>query len=264
RKVAGVAGMVAMGPAATVASSSYFSYKNVDYKRVDRKILNVNFSERVAVQRSIHPQGHLAGLFRMLRDTSLPLDRFIIDADLDNPWFERRRLNVSALANFTADRIASINVRARYGAEPRNVILTAGAPSGTFDWTSLMEDGVMRRPVAIEFDVNFGDVDTTERPRTVTSPPFDCDVENCEIVPRDLYAISVVPIIAERFPWESYPVVEVHVRYRDDVNGLDEREVFRLTEEAPEAEWRMFVLEPTRREFASRIIFRAADNRDGD
>ncbi|RIE03499.1 hypothetical protein [Cohnella faecalis] len=37
-----------------------FSYRQIDYTRIDRKRLNVNFSERTAVKKSIYPQGHLS------------------------------------------------------------------------------------------------------------------------------------------------------------------------------------------------------------
>lgn len=264
RIAAGVVGAIGAGPAGAMASSTFFSYAQNNYKRIDKKTLNVNFSERVAIQRSIHPQGHLAGMFRLLRDTPLPRERFITDVDLDDPWFERRRLNVVSRADFEIDGIGSINVRARYGDEPKNVLLGKSALTGAFDWMSVMENGAMRRPVQMQYEVSFAGVDTTERPRKLTSPPFECDVENCEIDPRELYALSTVPIVAVSFPWDAYPMVEAHVRYQDEGNGLDESEMFRLTKEDPDAVWRMFVLDRQKRDFSYRLVYRAADNRDVD
>src|ERR1043165_7485565 len=264
RAVAGAVSVIGAGPAGATAQSSFFSYNRNNYKRVDKKVLNVNFSERVAIQRSIHPQGHLAGLFTLLRDTPMPRERFITDVDLDDPWFERRRLSIVGRADFDNDNIASINVQGRYGDIPKNVLLTKANPSGSLDWTSVIEGGAMRRPVQMQYDVTFAGVDTAERPRKVSSPPFSCEVENCEIDPRQLYAISTVPIVALAFPWDLYPTVEAHVRYTDEANSLDEREPFLLTKEHPEASWRMFVLDPAKRTFDYRIVYRAADNRDVD
>lgn len=264
RLVAGVVGAIGAGPAGQMASTTFFSYAKNNYKRVDRKTLNVNLSERVAIQRSIHPQGHLAGMFRLLRDTPLPRERFITDVDLDDPWFERRRLNFVSRADFDTDAISSINVKARYGGEPQNILLAKGTPAGTLDWSSIIENGSMQRPVELQYEVTFANVDATERPRQITSPPRLVDVENCEIDPRELYAVSSVPIVAVNFPWDAYPSVEVHVRYQDEGNSLDEREVFRLSKERPEVTWRVFVLDRQKREFAYRLVFRAADNRDVD
>lgn len=264
RVASGVAGAIGMGPAGMMASSSFFSYSKNTYQRTDRKSLNVNFSERVTVQRSIHPQGHLAGMFRLLRDTPLPRSRFITDVDLDDPWFEKRKLNVVSRADFDMDAIGSINVQARYGTEPKNFLLSKGAPTGAFEWMSVIENDAMRRPVQIQYEVNFTGVDTTERPRKVTSAPFETEVENLEIDPRELYAVSTVPIVAVNFPFDAYPMVEAHVRYQDEVSGLDEKDIFQLTKEKQDATWRMFILDTRKRDFSYRLVYRAADNRDVD
>jgi hypothetical protein len=264
RIAAGVAGAIAGGPGAMVASSTFFSYSKNTYERTDRKALNVNFSERVTVQRAIHPQGHLAGMFRLLRDTPLPRSRFITDVDLDDPWFEKRRLNVVSRADFDVDAIGSINVQARYGAEPKNLLLGKTQPSGSFEWMSVLDEGAMRRPVQLQYEVNFAGVDTTERPRKVVSDPFEVEVENLEIDPRELYAVAAVPIVAINFPWDVYPMVEAHVRYRDEVNGLDESEIYQLTRDKQDATWRIFILDSRKRDFSYRLIYRAADHRDLD
>lgn len=264
RTAAAAASMVAAGPMGGVAASTYFSYSRTDQTRVDRKVLNVNMSERVTVQRSMHPQGHLAGLFRLLRDSGLSLDRFVKDVNIDDPWFKRRRLAISSRANFDSDLIGSINLRANYGTHVQNVLLTKAKPDGELDWASIIEDDEMRLPVEYNFEVNFADVDTTERPRAVISEPRICDVENLEIDPRSLYAIMPIPIVPIEFPWEAYPVIEVHVRYRDAASGLDQGEVYRLDSESTEALWNVFVLDPTKNAFEYRLVYRGANNRDID
>lgn len=264
RIAAGVAGAIAGGPGAAMASTTFFSYSKATYERTDRKVLNVNFSERVTIQRSIHPQGHLAGMFKLLRDTPLPRSRFITDVDLDDPWFEKRRLNVVSRADYDMDAISSINVQAGYGNEPKNILLGKNQPAGTFEWMSLLDNGIMRRPVQLRYEVNFSGVDTTERPRKLISAPFETEVENIEIDPRELYSVSSIPIVAINFPWDAYPMVEAHVRYQDSDNNLDESEIFQLSKDRQDATWRMFILNPDKRDFSYRLIYRAADNRDVD
>ncbi|MBI1180087.1 MAG: hypothetical protein GC201_05975 [Alphaproteobacteria bacterium] len=264
RIASGVAGAIGGGPAGMMASSTFFSYSKATYQRTDRKALNVNFSERVTVQRSIHPQGHLAGMFRLMRDTLLPRSRFITDVDLDDPWFEKRRLSVVARTDFDTDAIGSINVQAQYGNEPKNVLLGKAQPQSSFEWLSVLDNGAMRLPVDVHYEVSFTGVDSTERPRKVVSEPFQTEVENLEIDPRELYAVSTVPIVAVNFPFDAYPMVEAHVRYRDEGSNLDETEIFQLTKDKQDATWRIFILDSRKRAFDYRLVYRAADNRDVD
>jgi hypothetical protein len=194
----------------------------------------------------------------------MPRERFITDVDLDDPWFQKRRLNVVSRTDFDTDAIGSINVQTRYGDTPKNLLLSKGQPSGTFEWMSVLDDGAMRRPVDVHYEVSFTGVDSTERPRKVISETFQTEVENLEIDPRELYAVSTVPIVAVNFPWEDYPMVEAHVRYQDEGSGLDESEIFQLTEQKQDATWRIFILDPRKRAFDYRLVYRAADNRDVD
>jgi hypothetical protein len=259
KKAADVVSLIAAGPAAGATSKSLFSYKKMEYTRTDRKSLNVNFSERTTVKRSIFPQGHLAGLFEQLRAPGVDRSRYIISVDLDDPWFKRRKLTVFAQTDFAADKIGSINVRARYGDQPKNAILKKGAETAVFDWTSILDGPNMRMPVELEYEVAFENVDATERPGSVKSSPEMEDGEQVGIDPRKLYAMSTVPIVAVNFPWAVYPMVEVHVRYLDPANNLAQAELFRLTDKAQEATWSIFILNPTLREFEYRLVFRAAD-----
>jgi len=253
--------MAAGGPAAQVSNAS-FSYKRIDYTRVDRKVLNVNFSERVTIKKSIYPQGHLTGMFKLLRDVPMPLDRFVKHVDLNNDWFKKRTVRVVTRADFTADEISSINVRARYGAQPTNALLTATQLEANFSWLSQTQNGVMQRDVEVEYEVLFKNVDSTERPIKLSSAKKTTDVDNVEIVPRDLYTISPITLLAENFPWNDYSSVEVHLRYTDDVNGIKQRDLLRLTKEKPDALWKMFVLDPMKTTFEYRVLYRAMNNRD--
>ena len=209
------------------------------------------------------PAGHLAALFKLLRDTPIPRERFVKHISLDNDWFKKRRLKVSTRADFAADEIASVNVRARYGQQPKNALLTSAQATAEFDWLSdVAPGGVMKRDVQVEYEVAFKNVDGAERPLKVVSAPKTVDVENVEIVPRELYAIAPVAVVSENFPWERYSSIEVHLRYTDQANGIAQKDLIRLTKEKPDAVWKMFVLDPSKNDFEYRIIFRALDNKD--
>jgi hypothetical protein len=253
--------LAAGGPAASSTNAS-FGYSRMDYTRVDKKILNVNFSERVTIKRSINPQGHLAALFKLLRDTSLPQDRFVRHVSLDNDFFKKRRLKVTTRADFAADDIASINVRARYGQQPKNALLTSTQATAEFEWLSEIRNGAMTRDVEVAYEVGFKNVDGAERPLKVNSKPKTVEVENEELVPRELYAMVPVPVVAENFPWERYTSVEIHLRYTDAENGIAQKDMVRLTKSKADAVWKMFVLDPRNTSFEHQIIFRALDNRD--
>ncbi len=248
------------GPAAGLMPS--FSYKRMDYTRMDKKALNVNFSERVAVKKHIHPQGHLQSLFKTLRDGRVPMDHFVKQVSLDNEWFKKRKLRVTARNDLAADDIASINVRAAYGDKPQNALLTPAALETKFEWFSQIDAGKPLRDVAMEYEVTFKNVDATKRPARLKSPPWTVDIDNVEIVPRDLYSLITVPVMAENFPWERYSSVEVQLRYADDAHEIAQHDTLRLTKEAPSANWKMFVLDPDKTTFEVKKVFRAIDHRD--
>ncbi|MBV9577557.1 MAG: hypothetical protein JO057_03085, partial [Chloroflexi bacterium] len=99
-----------MAVAGGVAGMAGFTYKSVDLTRADQKSLNFDVTERTTVQRTIDPQGHLASLLNAVSPGNASLDQFVVHADLDNPFFQRRTVNVSTHADFASDSIASIDV----------------------------------------------------------------------------------------------------------------------------------------------------------
>ena len=244
------------------AQKSLFSYKNIDYKRIDKKSLNFNMRERTTVRRSIYPQGHLSGLFRTLRDGGVDLDRFIMSVDLDDPYFEKRRVKVISRADFAGDSIGSLDVRLSYAGNPKNVILEPNAASADLQWSSNLINGAMERDVAVSYKITFAGVDNTERPSILTSPEQITRLDNLEINPRELYSMKPVPINGANFPFDRYPQVEVHTRYTDDNNGIRMDEVFLLSKTEQTKQWNIFVRDPERTTFEYKTILRAADNRD--
>lgn len=247
-----------------LSSLGSFTYKKTDYTRIDKKLLDVNFSERTTVKRSIYPQGHLSGLFRAVQQQGIDLSRFVISVDLDDPWFAHRHVKVISRANFEEDAIASLNVALQYGDEFRNVILDANTPTATLDWLSMVNNGAMQRSLKMNYKVTFKDVDGTERPIALQSLDQETDLENLEINPRELYSIVRVPIVSSVFPWDRYPQVEVYTRFRDQPHGIQIDDVFLLSKDHPENVWKLFVRDPQQTEFEYKVIYHAADNRDAE
>lgn len=242
-----------------------FSYAKQNYTRIDQKVLEVNIRERTTVERSIYPQGHLTGLFQVLRDQHLSMSDFVTEANLDDPWFQHRRVSVISRANYDADSVGSVNVTLTYGAEPHNVVLDRVNQRQDVQWLSRVTNGAMELPVTVTFGVNFQGVDGTERPLHLESAPAVVSVENVEIEPRTLYSIVPVPIAVPNpatFPWARYPSVEVHGEYLDPVHGIHDETIVFLKADAPEGSWRLFVQQSGPVSFRYKVIYRAADNKD--
>jgi hypothetical protein len=244
------------------SSIGSFSYQKVDATRIDRKSLNVSLSERTTVKRSIYPQGHLSGLCRVIKQQGLDLNRFIQSVDLDDPWFERRKVAVISRANFEEDSIASINVQLNYGDSSQSVLLEASNGRTEVEWSSILKNQAMLRDVTTQYTVAFKGVDGTERPITLQSDLKLISIDHLEINPRELYSIVPVPIVALNFPWERYPQVEIHLTYTDPSNGIHLTDTLFLDQHHTDYTWKMFVRDPAKTQFQYQLIYRAIDNRD--
>lgn len=245
-----------------MSEAKLFSYSKSDVTRIDKKRLDVNMRERTTVKRTIYPQGHLAGLFRLLRDGGVDLQRFILSVDTDDPWFQKRKVHLISRADFAADSITSLNVTVEYAGEPKNAILDATLPNEDLEWGSRVENGTMRREAKLRYTVNFKDADGTERPIALQSPEQVVTADNVEIVPRELYTIIQVPILALNFPWDRYSHVEIKTRYEDAANGIKQGDVFLLDKDHPEATLKLFVRDPAKTTFAYRTIYRGVNHKD--
>jgi hypothetical protein len=262
-EVAGrIGGLIATGGWGGVGM---FSYTKQNYTRVDRKVLDVNMSERTTVERSIYPQGHLTGLFQVLRDQHLSLADFVTEVNLNDPWFQRRRVKVISRANYDADLVGSVNVNLTYGAEPHNVVLDKANATQEVQWLSRVTGGAMELPVTVQFAVNFQGVDGTQRPLRLESPSSVVTVENVEIEPRTLYSIVPIPIAVPNpatFPWTRYPMVEVHAEYEDPAHHIHNQTIAFLKSDTAETSWPLFVQDTGAVAFRYKLIYRGADNKD--
>lgn len=244
-----------------------FSYKKVDVTRIDQKRMNLTMNERTTVRRSIHPQAHLSGLFRFLRDSqgTVDLSRFVREVTLDDPWFKKRETKARSLINFANDAVDSVNLTLWYGNEPKTIVLDPDSPSSVASWNSLIEDRVMQREVRYSYRVNFKDVDTTERPGVVTSGELLTLGDQFEVNPRSegLYYLDDIQLgVSDRFPWETFASVEVKVRYADEPNDIDLTESFILKQNNPEVTWKRFRLDRSSETFEYKVIYRGVDSHD--
>ena len=158
-----------------LSSLASFSYKKTDLSRTDNKSLNFSVTERTAVLRTIYPQGHLAGLLQEIKDQGIGLDQFVLKVDLDNPFFQRRKVTVLSHADFDGDSIASINVDLTYNGIVKSVGLSNNTTQTEVDWTSLLADGQMVRPVTYTYTVVFKNVDDDAAARRVDERDIDAD-----------------------------------------------------------------------------------------
>ena len=245
-----------------IKPTSMFNYKKVDMTRIDKKTLNVNIRERTTVRRSIYPQGHLSGIFRDLINEGLDLNRFIIPVDLNDAYFARRKVEVISRASFEEDSILSINAKLRYNDEPKNVVLESSTARQSLEWLSLVENEKMKRELNAKYKVTFKGVDSSERPADMESPDLVLTDDVFEINPRELYSIDQIPIIAINFPWQHYPNVEVHTQYDDINNGIAIKDIFLLNKDQQQKTWKIFILNPKKKNFQYKIVYHGADDKD--
>jgi hypothetical protein len=252
--------MGASGP----GSDPLFSYKKVDYKRIDKKSLNVRINERTTVKRSIYPQGHLSGLFRALQREGLDLKRFILEVDTNHPFFKKRALKVVSRADYTADSIASLNVSVEYGKDKKNLILDAQKPDGQAEWLSILENGAMKREVTANYKVTFRNVDRLDRPVTLESKPEVVTGDALEISPRELYSILPIKVMVLKstFPWDQITNVEVQLRYADAANKIHAAETVFLDKDNKERTWILFILDPAKIQYQYKLTYHVAQGRD--
>ncbi len=239
-----------------------FKMKHVNQQRTDKKRLNVNYSERSTVLRSIYPQRHLDGMFRLTRDAGVPLDRFITSVTTGGAWFRRRKLRITSNTQFTEEGVTMIIAHVRYGDDEKSVRLKDGENDATIEFTSIVEDGEMRREVEVRYDVIFNDDAAEERPPSLSSEPFVTTVDELALSPSELYTQVPIELDASSVPFEDYPVVEAHIHFKDEANGLRQRESFKFDTENQTKTFNLFFIDPETRSFDVRVVYRAADNQD--
>jgi hypothetical protein len=101
-----------------------FHYNQTHYSRIDKKRLDVTMSERVTVKRSIYPQGHLNAIAATIAASGLPrTPTFVNDIDLDDPWFQRRKVRVLSRVDTGTGHISSVDAELRYHDQAKSVVI---------------------------------------------------------------------------------------------------------------------------------------------
>ena len=242
--------------------SGVFSYRKTHYSRVDKKRLDVDFSERITIKRTIFPQGHLSGLFQVFGQ-GLDPNRLIIKVDADDPWFKRRKVRVISRADFANDPVRSLTATLTYGSSTRTVLLDKTTPEQTVEWPSTVRDGALIEPVSLRFSVDLKPADAGERPNRLESESVAVLGESKEIEPRDLFSLEAIPVLTlPNFPFDRYPQVDVQLRYDDPKNKIRQDDVVRLTKDQPNGVWQRFIVGAPAGPIMAKVTFRAADHRN--
>ncbi|GAA0954810.1 hypothetical protein [Virgisporangium aurantiacum] len=231
-----------------------FNYNRQDVTRLDRRTFNTEVTSSTTIRRSIYPQAHLQGLAGMVTKLGLDVDDFIEEV-LPDPFFQNRTVTVLTQTDFAADGIGRIQVRVRYGQHEKDVVLDAAHQTETVTFDSIVERGVMRRAVDVDYTVTFTGADASERPVRLTSPAREYTTNNVEIIPRELYTVTPIPVRVQPGVFAEYPQIDVQLRYRDDARSIAMDDVVRLDERTPTATWRQFSIGRGPADFDYRIRY---------
>jgi hypothetical protein len=217
---------------ATSPANVGYSLKSLN--ETDMKNLNVNITEQDATEVRIVPQGHLAGLMDILK--TQPLDNYFREVDLNDPFFQRVRVDVNVANAFNTDHIDTIIVNMNYAgrnAQPIGLALNATTLAGSASWELDTAVGMTYSytvTVAFKPDAFLGD--TTE----VTSPVQISNTPKIVIDPRQFYTLVAVDIEAAGIDWKNYSQVLVEVTSDEDTTGA-KAQSFILTSAAAKAAW---------------------------
>lgn len=241
----------------------HFSYNSNETSRTDKKRLNVNISERTAVQRSIYPQGHLGGIAAAIGESGRPRTDFVTDVDLDDPWFQRRRVEVIPRVDFSKGHVASVAVEMRYDGQAKSALFAAdSAEPVSLDWSSVIVGGRMVQPVEVEVVVNLAKVEDLARPNQLTFTAPVLDTEKFEVRTEDLFTLITVPVLTDGVPWDRWSHVEVAIRYVDEANGIHQESVFDLSAGSPSWDYPIFVMDQAKTDVDYKLVYHGIGRQD--
>jgi len=241
----------------------HFTYNTTDIRRTDKKRLNVNLSERGAVLRSIYPQGHLSGIASAIHDSGLPRTDFVRDVDLDDPWFQRRTVEVIPRVDFGTGHVASASVELRYDGRTKSAVFdpTRTAPA-TLEWASVIADGRMVEPVEAEVTLNLAHVEDLVRPNQLTFVAEPVVTGTFEVRTEDLFSLVTVPVLTDGVPWDRWSHVEIGIRYVDEGNGIHQESVFDLSSGTPSWDYQLYVVDPARTALDYKLTYHGLGRQD--
>jgi hypothetical protein len=239
-----------------------FSYKHTDVTRIDQKRLDVDFSERTTIKRTIYPQGHLSGLFRALGD-GLDLSQLVIEVNADDPFFQRRRVRVISRSDFTSDPVRSLTATLTYGGAIKTVRLDKDKTDDVVSWPSTVVADKVFEPVATRFEASLQPAEAGERPNKLQSGSEDVLGETAELQPRELFDLEDIAVLTRAgFPFDRYPQVDVNLTYEDPANGIRQNDVVHLDKDAPSSLWQRFLVGAPAGPVLAKVTYYGSDNRN--
>ena len=233
----GTAQQVAQGAKSIkdAASPASVGYSLKSLNETDMKNLNVNITEQDAAEIRIVPQGHLAGLMDILK--TQPKENYYREVDLNDPFFQRVRVDVSVSNAFVTDHIDTILVNLNYAgqnAQPIGLMLNATTLTGSASWELDTAVGMVYTytvTIAFKPDAFLGDItNVVSTVQSSVAPKIIVD-------PRQFYNLVAVEIQAAGADmWKNYSQVVVEITGADDASGANAQS-FNLTSAAPKASW---------------------------
>ena len=199
---------------------------NVGYQRIDLtddelRTLNIDYDIAVAVERHIAPQGHLSMFFS---DYNLKRDDVVTVVDTADSIFRTADFQVMVSAPFSDDAIDAVTVDVAYG-QP------SPPPANAELWSFLFRDGNVQKRSGW-YDPAVGDqaqyrYETVFRPAPTAGPELKLDSgwkpSRGSIImatPDELYLRRTLEVqIDDGFPFDSYPSIQVELRYSDQTSG---------------------------------------------
>jgi hypothetical protein len=240
----------------------HFSYNSTHYTKIDRKRLDVTMSERVTVARSIYPQAHLSGIAAGIRASGLPrTPTFVNDIDLDDPWYQRRRVRVLSRVNTGTGHISSVTASLTYHGDVETVVIDGPDDHQDVHWASVLTGGRMDMPVQASVAVHLAPVEDLQRPSTITGPAQLIDSEVWEVRTDDLFRLETVPIRTDGVPWDRWSAVEVTLRYADPEHDVHQQSTIELSADVPGWNHVLFVMAGGPTSFDYRVRYRGRDGR---
>ncbi len=231
---------IAMPKSNSISFLPGFSYRQIDMNQTDNRWLNVRVHEKMVVRKTLYPQGNL-----ILAD--IDPENLVTILDDEDTFLRQRHLEVISRADFETDEIAKISVTLEYGNRIETVILTNSSAREIITW-----NGEGMREVKVKYRVSFqnGEADL-ESPETVTNSDF------FEVVPRQLYRLTTIPIIAPHSIFgDRYDSVQVKTRY------CDREWIFYLDQQQREQTWNLLIRDSLSPRFQYQISYQAALRED--
>lgn len=213
-----------------------FSRLRVDATQRISRTLGASITELTAVERAVHPAAYLAALTPTGGAAALisQLDPGRQDA--------ARTVTVSTQGDFARDGIKSINVSLQYGSDAGNkkqAVLNKPDDQETVKWKPIVDGGVMKRDVTVQYDVRFDMNHPLRPPTNIRSPDSTTTLDSVVIVPRDMYRVPDVRITTLDSLWKDYREVRLSVKYDDA--GVTREAGFTLTPEKRSQKWTALV-----------------------